>query len=99
MLKIAQLVLVFAQFFLKILPDRYTSSISSETHAFRCLFAARRRFRGNHIPADIAVEARTLFVYVGTKRKVKSFFAQRNLISKELTYLYHVKTNRAESLD
>ena len=58
---------VFVLFFhdrFTILPDSFTSSISSETHALRCLSAARRQFLGNHIPAAIAVAASNALLFM-----------------------------------
>ena len=65
MLKIEQFVFVlFSHDCFKILPDRYTSSVSSGMHALCCLFAALRcLFLGNHIPADIAVAASNAFLF------------------------------------
>ena len=61
-------------------------------NAQRCLFSAQRRFLGNHISAAIAVAAiATVFVYVWSERKSEVGNSQRNLISKGLTYLFHVK--------
>jgi len=33
-------------------------------HALRCLFAAQRRFLGNHIPAAITVAASNAFLFM-----------------------------------
>ena len=49
-------------------------------NALHCLFSARRRFLGNHIPAAIAVAAiATLFVYVWSKRKSEKGFRSAKL--------------------
>ena len=73
-------------------------------HALLCLFAANVDFMATIyqlLSLNAAIATLFVYVYIWTKRKVKSVFAQRNLISKGLTYLFHVKpTGRiAESSD